>query len=93
MISLKKAKRSMIYFNLDPNVIPLDEWHYGLNVELEHGERNKLTNVTDNDLIITSKIVLAHLMEFPDYYFRLIELENEANKYWKHKKKPDIFLP
>lgn len=40
----------------------------GINVELEHGLINSFTNVTNNDLITTSKIALAHLNEFPDYY-------------------------
>lgn len=40
----------------------------GINIELEHGLSNYLTNVTDDDLIITSKIALAHLNEFPNYY-------------------------
>ena len=33
----------------------------GVNVELEHGLRDKRTNVTDNDSITTGKIALAHL--------------------------------
>ena len=40
----------------------------GINVELEHGLINPFTNVTNNDLIITSKIALAHLNELPNYY-------------------------
>ncbi|WP_231507723.1 DUF5661 family protein [Bacillus sp. UNC41MFS5] len=28
------------------------------------------------------KIPLAHLNEFPDYYKRLIKLEEEAKAYW-----------
>ena len=40
----------------------------GINIELEHGKVNKNTNVTDNDLIKTTKIALAHLNEFPNYY-------------------------
>ena len=40
----------------------------GINVELEHGLVNPFTNVTNNDLIMTSKIALAHLNEFPNYY-------------------------
>lgn len=46
----------------------LDDFVVGLNIELEHGKVNFKTNVTDNDLEKTSKIVLAHLNEFPDYY-------------------------
>ena len=40
----------------------------GLNIELEHGYQNPITNITNNDLLFTAKIVLAHLMEFPNYY-------------------------
>lgn len=54
----------------------------GLDVELEHGIRNPITNVTDNDPILTGKITLAHLHEFPDYYTRLSKLEDEAKAFW-----------
>lgn len=40
----------------------------GLNIELEHGTVNKKTNVTNDDLLLTAKIALAHLNEFPNYY-------------------------
>ena len=40
----------------------------GINIELEHGKINSITNVTNNDLITTTKIALAHLNEFPNYY-------------------------
>lgn len=40
----------------------------GINIELEHGKVNPLTNVTDDDLITTAKIALAHLLEYPNYY-------------------------
>ncbi|MFC0023985.1 DUF5661 family protein [Neobacillus cucumis] len=32
--------------------------------------------------IITGKIALSHLYEFPDYYKRLRGLEEEAKAYW-----------
>ena len=40
----------------------------GINIELEHGKVNPATNVTNDDLILTTKIALAHLNEFPNYY-------------------------
>lgn len=46
----------------------LEDLVTGVNVELEHGLINKSTNVTDNELIMTMKIALAHLNEFPNYY-------------------------
>lgn len=40
----------------------------GINIELEHGSINPETNVTNDDLITTAKIALAHLNEYPNYY-------------------------
>jgi len=45
-----------------------EEFLEGINIELEHGNINSKTNVTNNDLITTAKIALAHLNEFPNYY-------------------------
>lgn len=47
----------------------------GMNVELEHGLVNPSTNVTDNNLILTGKIALVHLLESPYYYRELKKLE------------------
>ena len=58
----------------------------GINVELEHGTKFKNANVTNNDPILTGKIAYAHLLEFPDYYTRLEQLEKEANAYWSKTK-------
>lgn len=60
----------------------VEQFRMGLDVELEHGKVNPLTNVTDDDSIRTGKIVLAHLKEFPDYYTRLAKMEKEAKEYW-----------
>lgn len=62
----------------------VEQFRMGLDVELEHGIRDTQTNVTNNDPIITAKIALAHLNEFPDYYTRLEVMEEEADKYWKN---------
>ena len=46
----------------------IEEFLDGMNIELEHGRINPNTNVTNDDLILTAKIALAHLNEFPNYY-------------------------
>lgn len=61
----------------------IEQFLIGMNVELEHGRRDPFTNVTNDDIILTGKIALAHLNEFPDYYTRLKKMENEAEKFWK----------
>jgi hypothetical protein len=58
----------------------LDEYRAGLDVELEHGSQDPATNVTEDDPIVTGKIALAHLNEFPDYYARLKKMEDEAER-------------
>ena len=56
----------------------VDEFRAGMDVELEHGLHDLLTNVTGDDPVVTGKIALAHLNEFPDYYTRLEKMEEEA---------------
>lgn len=56
----------------------VEQFLIGMNVELEHGKHDSLTNVTDDDPITTGKIALAHLNEFPDYYTRLTKMEEDA---------------
>ena len=63
----------------------VDQFRRGMDVELEHGTRDPLTNVTNNDPIMTGKIALAHLNEFSDYYDRLKEMEEEAEEFWDKK--------
>ena len=65
---------------IDWNKIDFDQFTMGLEVELEHGERDPETNVTNNNPLLTGKIALAHLNEFPDYYTRLAKLEKEAEQ-------------
>ncbi|HMK46210.1 MAG TPA: DUF5661 family protein [Methanocella sp.] len=65
----------------------VEQFRFGMDVELEHGKRDPRTNVTQDDPVVTGKIAWAHLNEFPDYYERLEKLEDEAEKYWAAKKK------
>ena len=78
---------------LDFEVIPIQVFQQGIQVELEHGLKcGNICNVTDNNLLKTGKIALAHIMEYPDYYKRLEKLEHQAKSYWKNKTKPNIFF-
>ena len=60
----------------------VEQLRIGMNVELEHGLHDMLTNVSDDDPHLTAKIALAHLNEFPDYYTRLERMEEEAKRDW-----------
>ncbi|MCK4891379.1 MAG: hypothetical protein KAS78_01795 [Candidatus Pacebacteria bacterium] len=63
----------------------IEQFRMGMDVELEHGTVDPHTNVTDDDPVMTGKIALAHLNEFPDYYTRLKEMEERAEKFWEGK--------
>ena len=56
----------------------VDQFRRGMDVELEHGDRDPDTNVTGDDELATGKIAWAHLKELPDYYDRLEEMERAA---------------
>ena len=71
----------------------VEQFRAGLGVELEHGAVNQTTNVTDDDRLMTGKIALAHLTEFPDYYTRLAKMEAEAKRFWNSKKHQQLRRP
>jgi hypothetical protein len=68
--------------NWDTNNFDVEQFRHGMDIELEHGTANHLTNVTNDDPILTGKIALAHLLEYPDYYDRLDKLELEAEAFF-----------
>ena len=80
----EEAKRIGDELGIDWDEVNLEEFRMGLGVELEHGLHDPETNVTNDDEILTAKIALAHLREFPDYYTRLERLEDEAEEYWSN---------
>ena len=61
----------------------LEDLRAGMNVELEHGTKFPDLDVTGDDPVVTLKIALAHLREFPDYYDRLEVMEREADTAWE----------
>jgi hypothetical protein len=73
--------------DIDWKRFDIEQFRMGMDVELEHGSRDALTNVTNNDPLMTAKIALAHLNEFPDYYTRLEAMEEEAEEYWEQQNK------
>lgn len=68
MYNLKAAIYAAHVLGITFDKFTPEDFLEGINIELEHGQINPLTNVTNNDLITTAKIALAHLNEFPNYY-------------------------
>ena len=78
----EEARRIGEQIGIDWASAPFDveQFRSGMDVELEHGLHDPSTNVTDDDALVTGKIALAHLNEFPDYYTRLERMEEQAKR-------------
>ena len=83
VFSVEEAKEIGEKLNMDWDKYDIAQFRMGLDVELEHGTVDPLTNVTNDDPILTGKIALAHLNEIPDYYTHLEEMEDEAESKMK----------
>jgi len=66
--------------NIKFDKFDVEQFKIGLNIELEHGTKSPETNITDDDPIMTAKIALAHLNEFPKYYDALLKMEDTLKK-------------
>ncbi len=76
----EEAKKVGEILGVDWSKFDVEQFRMGMDIELEHGTIDPKTNVTNNDGIMTGKITLAHLNEFPDYYTRLEKMEKEAEE-------------
>jgi hypothetical protein len=81
----EEARRVGDSIGVDWSRFDLEQFRAGMDVEREHGSHDPQTDVTGDDLILTGKIALAHMKEFPDYYERLERMEREAERDWADK--------
>ena len=85
-ITIEEARRVGDEIGIDWSRFDLEQFRFGMEVEFEHGSHDSQTDVTGDDPIMTGKIALAHMKEFPDYYERLEQMEAEAERDWAAKK-------
>jgi hypothetical protein len=78
--TIEEAKRVGDEIGVDWSRFDLEQFRAGMDVEFEHGSHDPQTDVTHDDPIVTGKIALAHMKEFPDYYERLERMEAEAER-------------
>ena len=78
----EEARRVGDEIGVDWSRFDLEQFRSGMDVEFEHGSHDPQTDVTGDDPIVTGKIALAHMKEFPDYYERLERMEEEASREW-----------
>jgi hypothetical protein len=80
--TIEEARQYGEEIGIDWSSAPFDveQFRAGMTIELEHGRVDPRTDVTHDDPVMTARIALAHLSEFPDYYTRLRQMEQEAEK-------------
>jgi hypothetical protein len=82
----EEAQRVGDEIGVDWSRFDLEQFRRGMDVEFEHGSHDPQTDVTGDDPIVTGKIALAHMKEFPDYYERLARMEAEAERDWSTRR-------
>jgi hypothetical protein len=82
--TVEEARRVGDEIGVDWERFDLEQFRFGMDIEFEHGSHDPQTDVTGDDPILTGKIALAHMKEFPDYYERLERMEAERD--WAAKR-------
>jgi hypothetical protein len=83
--TIEEAQRVGNEIGVDWSRFDVEQLRLGMDVEFEHGSRDPQTDVTGDDPIVTGKIALAHMKEFPDYYERLERMERDAEREWANR--------
>jgi hypothetical protein len=79
---------AVIGLDMSEEQFQVEDLARGMEVELEHGTRFPELDVTGDDPVLTAKIAVAHLREFPDYYDRLEVMERRAEAAWSMFRDP-----
>ena len=80
-ISLDQAQRVGESLHIDWEQVDLEKFRQGLMEKHEAGALDPETGLTYDSVLLTGKVVLAHMQEFPDYLNRLAKLKQEVDEY------------
>jgi hypothetical protein len=78
-ISSEEAKRIGESLYIDWDQVDLEQFRQGLMGKLVQGRTDPGTKPLYDGVLMTGKIVLNHMQEFPDYFTRLAQLEAEVD--------------
>lgn len=85
-ISVEEAKRigESLYINWDQ--VDLEEFRQGLMEDERQKPLNSVLQQPFEGVLLSGKVVLGHIQEFPDYFNRLEKLKSEADEYQTRKR-------
>jgi len=80
-ISSEEAQRIGESLHLDWDHIDLEQFRQGLMGEVDQANMDPETGRTYDSVLLSGKLVAAHMQEFPDYFTRLAKLKAEADRH------------
>ena len=80
-ISTDEAKRVGESLHIDWEQVDLEEFRQGLMGNHKQDAVDHETGLTYDGVLLTGKVVLTHMEEFPDYFTRLAKLKEEVDEY------------
>ena len=80
-ISSDEAKRIGESLHIDWDQVDLEQFRQGLMGNHKQGSMDPETGRTYDGVLLTGRVVLAHMQEFPDYFTRLERLKAEVDEY------------
>jgi hypothetical protein len=80
-ISSDEARRIGESLHIDWDQVDLEQFRQGLMGNHEQEAIDPETGLTYDGVLLSGKLVLAHMQEFPDYFTRLARLKAEADEY------------
>jgi uncharacterized protein DUF5661 len=80
-ISIDQARRVGESLHIDWQQVDLEEFRQGLMGNHKPGAVDPETGLTYDSVLLTAKVVLAHMEQFPDYFTRLAKLKEEVDEY------------
>ncbi len=80
-ISVEEAQRIGESLHLDWDRIDLEKFRQGLMGQTDQTAMDPETGRTYGGVLLSGKLVLSHMQEFPDYFTRLEKLKAEAEEH------------
>jgi len=80
-ISSEEAKRIGESLHIDWDQVDLEQFRQDLMEDRRQEAVDHETGLTYDGVLLSGKIVMAHIQEFPDYFTRLARLKTEVKEY------------
>ena len=80
-LSSEEAKRIGEALHIDWDQVDLEQFRQDLMGNHNQGSIDPETGLTYDGVLLTGKVVLDHMQEFPDYFTRLAKLKEEVDEY------------